>query len=174
MLILVTGGAASGKSAYAEKRIAQSGIFPRVYVACMQVRDGEDALRVARHRLMRQNKGFATVEAPAALAKAEFPQGGAVLIEDIANLTANECFSTEEGFEGAGERILAGIQRAMEECELTVVVTCEIALDGVCYEAETARYIARLAKVNAKIAALAEEAYEVVAGIAIPLKGGIK
>lgn len=172
MLKLVTGGAASGKSAFAENLIVKSGLNPRAYVACMLVRDGEDELRVARHRRLRQNKGFVTLEAPVSLSRADFPGGGAVLIEDIANLAANECFSTEEGFSGAKERILAGILKARSDCALAVAVTCEVGSDGAEYDEWTRRYIDLLAGVNAEIAALADEAYEVVAGIPILIKGG--
>lgn len=174
MLILVSGAAASGKSAYAEHLVVQSGIFPRAYVACMMVRDGEDALRVARHRELRKNKGFLTLEAPTALERAAFPENGAVLIEDAANLAANECFSTQEGFALAQERILSGVKKAMEICHLTVVVTCEIGSDGAHYEEDTARYLLLLSEINAQLAALSDEAYEVVAGIALPLKGGFR
>lgn len=173
MLILVSGAAASGKSAYAESLVVQSGIFPRAYVACMMVRDGEDALRVTRHRELRKNKGFLTLEAPTALGRAAFPQNGAALIEDAANLAANECFSTDEGFAGAKARILSGVKRAMEICALTVVVTCEIGADGVAYDGDTLRYLLLLGEINAELAALSHEAYEVVAGIALPLKGGL-
>lgn len=172
MLKLVTGGAASGKSAFAESLIAGSGTTPRAYVACMMVRDGEDELRVARHRALRKNKGFLTLEAPTKLDKTDFPANGAVLIEDIANLAANECFTTENGFSGAKERILAGVNRARKACALAVVVTCEIAADGFDYDEDTRRYIALLADINAEIASLSDEAYEVVCGIPVLLKGG--
>ena len=63
MLTLVIGGAASGKSAYAEHLAVQSG-GPRYYLATMQVWDAECAARVAKHRAMRAQKQFATVECP--------------------------------------------------------------------------------------------------------------
>ena len=59
MLTLVIGGAASGKSAYAEHLAVQSG-GPRYYLATMQVWDAECAARVAKHRAMRAQKQFAT------------------------------------------------------------------------------------------------------------------
>ena len=50
MLTLVIGGAASGKSAYAEHLAVQSG-GPRYYLATMQVWDAECAAREAAGRL---------------------------------------------------------------------------------------------------------------------------
>ena len=63
MLTLVIGGSASGKSAYAESLCLQSPL-PRTYLATMQVWDDECAARVARHRAMRAQKQFDTVECP--------------------------------------------------------------------------------------------------------------
>ena len=52
MLMLVLGGAASGKSAYAESLVLKTGL-PRYYLATMQVWDAECAARVEKHRKMR-------------------------------------------------------------------------------------------------------------------------
>ena len=63
MLTLVIGGAASGKSAYAESLCLRAPL-PRTYLATMQVWDAECAARVAKHRAMRAEKQFTTVECP--------------------------------------------------------------------------------------------------------------
>ena len=60
MLTLVIGGAASGKSAYAESLCLRAPL-PRTYLATMQVWDAECAARVAKHRAMRAEKQFDTV-----------------------------------------------------------------------------------------------------------------
>ena len=52
MLTLVLGGAASGKSEYAEALVLRSAL-PRYYLATMQVWDAECAARVEKHRKMR-------------------------------------------------------------------------------------------------------------------------
>lgn len=61
MLTLVIGGAASGKSAYAESLTLKFPL-PRYYVATMQVWDEECAKRVEKHRAMRKEKQFETIE----------------------------------------------------------------------------------------------------------------
>ena len=81
MLTLVIGGAASGKSAYAEHLAVQSG-GPRYYLATMQVWDAECAARVAKHRAMRAQKQFATVECPQNLHLVRLPQRGTALLEE--------------------------------------------------------------------------------------------
>ena len=61
MLTLVLGGAASGKSGYAESLVLKTAL-PRYYIATMQVWDAECAARVEKHRKMRAAKQFETVE----------------------------------------------------------------------------------------------------------------
>ena len=63
MLTLVLGGAASGKSEYAESLVLKTAL-PRYYLATMQVWDAECAARVEKHRQMRAKKQFETVECP--------------------------------------------------------------------------------------------------------------
>ena len=89
MLILVSGGSASGKSEFAEGLVTASGLETRAYLATMQVWDAESERRVERHRRMRAGKGFATVECPVNLAGAVLPAGCAERLEDRSDLTAN-------------------------------------------------------------------------------------
>ena len=75
MLTLVIGGSASGKSAFAERLAVQSGL-PRFYVATMRVWDTESERRVARHRDMRREKRFDTLECPIGLDRLILPARG--------------------------------------------------------------------------------------------------
>ena len=50
MMVLVTGGSGSGKSAYAENRVMQFGDASRIYIATMFPFDEESHRRIARHR----------------------------------------------------------------------------------------------------------------------------
>jgi len=170
VLILVSGGAASGKSAFAEGLITGSGLERRVYLATMQVWDQESRQRVDRHRAMRAGKGFETVERPLDLAGAELPPGSAVLLEDLTNLTANEYFGPQ-GPGGCLERLTAGLERAMAAPALLVAVTGELFSDGLAYEAETAAYLDCLARLNRAAAERAERVYEVVCGLPVQWKG---
>ena len=52
-IVLVTGGARSGKSAYAERRAAELGGERVTYVATAQALDAEMERRIARHRAER-------------------------------------------------------------------------------------------------------------------------
>ena len=59
MVTLVTGGSASGKSAYAEGLVLESPARPRVYAAAMEPFGEEARRRIERHRQLRAGKGFA-------------------------------------------------------------------------------------------------------------------
>lgn len=170
MLILVSGGSASGKSKYAEDLAARTPPGERIYVATMRVWDEESRRRVERHRAMRAGKGFRTEERPVHLDHMPVPAGSAVLLEDLSNLTANEWFGPE-GPEGAEARVLSGVRRLKEAAACTVVVTNELFSDGVTYDKETADYLAALARLNAAVAAEADRVYEVVCGIPVCWKG---
>lgn len=77
-LVLVTGGARSGKSRYAERLVEAEGV-PVVYVATMEVLDEETERRVAHHREVRPG-AWRTVEEPVDLAEVlrREPAGAAV------------------------------------------------------------------------------------------------
>ena len=63
MMVVVTGGSGSGKSAYAES-LFQEFSGEKIYIATMQVYDEEGKEKVARHRKLREGKGFLTIESP--------------------------------------------------------------------------------------------------------------
>ena len=170
MLILVSGGSASGKSKYAEDLAARTPPGERIYVATMRVWDEESRRRVERHRAMRAGKGFRTEERPVHLDHMPVPAGSVVLLEDLSNLTANEWFGPE-GPEGAEARVLSGVRRLKEAAACMVVVTNELFSDGVAYDKETADYLAALTRLNAAVAAEADRVYEVVCGIPVCWKG---
>ena len=173
MLILVTGGAASGKSAHAERLLCAAAQGARLYLATMQPFGAAAQARIARHRALRRGKGFETVERPLGLAGLELPRRyDGILLEDLGNLLANELFDPAGAGETAFGSILAGIGRLQDCCETLVIVTNEIFSDGLPYPAETVRYIELLGRLNAALCARADAAYESVCGILLPIKEG--
>jgi adenosyl cobinamide kinase/adenosyl cobinamide phosphate guanylyltransferase len=79
---LVLGGARSGKSAFAEKLIAESSLA-KIYLATATAGDDEMKARVAQHRAQR-GEGWITIEEPLALVDAltrEATRGRAVLVD---------------------------------------------------------------------------------------------
>jgi adenosylcobinamide kinase / adenosylcobinamide-phosphate guanylyltransferase len=79
---LVLGGARSGKSAFAEILVRDSGLA-RIYLATATAEDDEMKARVAHHRAQRGD-GWITIEEPLALVDAltrEATRGRAVLVD---------------------------------------------------------------------------------------------
>ena len=73
-IIVITGGARSGKSHYAEQRAIEMG-DRRLYVATAEARDEEMAQRIAEHRKRRGNQ-WRTIEEPLELTQALVAQRG--------------------------------------------------------------------------------------------------
>ena len=165
MLIFVSGGSGSGKSAFAEELIVRGGLDRRVYIATMEPFGEEGQRRIARHRRLRAGKGFVTTERPRDLAGLPLPPGCAALLEDLTNLFANEWFGGER--DGAAGRVLAGLDRLASAAALAVVVGNDLFSDGMDYDPETLAYLRALADLNRAAAARAEQVWEVVCGIPI-------
>ena len=170
MLTLVLGGAASGKSEYAESLVLQT-TDPRFYLATMQVWDAECAARVEKHRRMRAEKRFETVECPLHLDAVRLPARGTALLEDLGNLTANELYDPAGVGENAAGAILAGLDSLAAQCENLIVVSNEVFSGGADYAGDTERYLLALARVNNAFAARADRVVRVVCGIPVYYKG---
>ena len=129
MFTLVIGGAASGKSEYAESRVTD---LPgrRIYLATMRPWDQECRNRIDRHRRLRLGKGFETLERYTDLAGAEIPAGANVLLECMSNLTANELYDPEGG---GREAVLRGVDALLARCGHLTVVTNEVFSGGAAY-----------------------------------------
>lgn len=174
MLILVTGGSGSGKSAFAEQMVLQLNKKPRLYIATMYPFDEECKKRIARHREMRKEKEFETLECFTHLHQAEVSGYGTVLLECMSNLTANEMYQEEGAHEQCVEEILRGTEHLLEQCEHLVIVTNEIFSDGIEYDPDTVRYQHYLGEINRRIARMADLVVEVVYSIPIVHKGSLK
>jgi len=170
MLTLVVGGAASGKSQYAEDLVLGSPL-PRFYLATMEVWDAECAARVEKHRQMRAQKQFVTVECPLHLDSVQLPARGTVLLEDLGNLAANELYDPRGAGDNTVAAILAGVDRLTEQCTDLVIVTNEVFSGGADYADDTHRYLLALAQLNNAIAARADRVVRVVCGIPVYYKG---
>ncbi len=173
MLIIVAGGAASGKSEHAERLLCQAvPAGERLYVAAMQPFGEAAQKRIARHRALRRGKGFETAERYTDLAHfvPERPFRG-ILLECLSNLLANEMFSPEGAGQAAVQAAVKGVLSLEERCETLVVVTNEVFSDGRIYSEQTMQYLRALAAVNQEIAVRAGAVYESVCGILCRIGG---
>ena len=166
--LLVVGGSASGKSQFAET-LAVSAPGKRYYIATMEPFGKEAQWRIARHRLLREDKGFETVERFRELGSLALPQRGTALLEC-------EIFSPEgAGEQGAVEAILQGIASLRRQCDLLVAVSGEVGMEPLSqYAPETRWYMGLLGKINREMAKQAGEVWEVTCGVPICHKGGTR
>lgn len=181
MIHLITGGSASGKSAYAEQTAVSADTDKRYYIATMQPWGEEGRRRVEKHRAMRAGKGFETIECYDHLGEVELTgnscltgsvlpkQRVTVLLECMSNLAANEQFEIGGTDDEILGRILEGIHHLQKQAEHIIIVTNEVFSDGGSYDQETVRYLALLGRINQRLAAMADRVTEVVYGIPIPV-----
>lgn len=174
MLCLITGGSGSGKSEYAENLVLRLQKKPRLYIATMYPFDEECRLRIRRHRKMRAEKGFETLECYTGLKDADVKGYGTVLLECMSNLTANELYQAGGAKEQCVEAILEGVCRICSQCEHLVIVTNEIFSDGIIYEEETRQYQRYLAELNKRLASMADLAAEIVYSVPVIQKGSLE
>lgn len=176
MRILITGGAACGKSAYAEQRALELKA-PHAYVATMRVYGDEDLSRVRRHRDMRAGKGFETFE----LAHLEdclqlsdsLPEHATVLLEDLGNLVSNALFDENGAMydeSKAHEEINAALDMLADSSANLIVVGNEVGAGAECQTPELQSYISLLGAIACEYAASCDEVIEVVCGVPRVLK----
>lgn len=171
-LFVVTGGAASGKSAFAEKLASAASGGRTAYCATMRICDDESRLRVERHRQMRASKGFETIECPAGIPDIEKMRAyDTVLIECLSNLTANLLFTCGRTPEQAVSQIRTDMGRLHRMVKHLVVVTNDVFADGGRYDPGTVAFMRTLGRINMLLAEKADAVVETVCGIPVIQKG---
>ena len=170
MFYLLTGGSACGKSTYAESLVCRYG-QPRIYIATMQPYGEESLAKIDRHRRMRAQKGFATIEAQTNIADVEVPADASVLLECICNLTSNEMFDAQGNMCDPRHKIVEGVLGLAQRCRNLVVVTNDVGSEFHDYDDLTPKYVDALGYINRELAAKADAVFELVCGIPIVMKG---
>ncbi len=170
-LIILTGGARSGKSALAVRLAGEHG--GRVaFVATLVPRDEEMAERVKRHQQSRPPGWTTHVAEQDVAALLKKLQGQAeVAIVDCITLLVSNCLLAGLEEEQVMERVEA-IADAAEAADLHVIaVTNEVGM-GLVPGYELGRRFRDIAgRANQVLARRAAEAYMLVSGLAIKLKG---
>ena len=170
MFHVVTGGSGSGKSAFAEQCILDCQGNNRIYIATMYPFDEESHRRIARHRAMRAEKKFTTIERYTDLEHLTIPEGADVLLECMSNLTANEIYRQDGAGEQTADRIVDGVEELCSRCEHVVIVTNEVCSECTRDSADMVRYKKILSEVNRRLAQKADWVTEVVYGIPVEVK----
>jgi adenosyl cobinamide kinase/adenosyl cobinamide phosphate guanylyltransferase len=171
-LVLVTGGARSGKSRFAEQRLGELAPGgPWRYVATAEAADDEMRARIAHHRARRSER-WRTVEAPRALAAAlRAPADGvaAMLVDCVTIWLSNLMLDG-----AADEALLAATDEAAlaarDSAVPVVFVTNEVG-GGIVPEHALARRFRDVAGwVNQRLAAACDEVFLVAAGLPLKLR----
>lgn len=173
MLHLVIGGAASGKSDYAQKLAEglhrENAAGTLIYLATMSARDDESLERIEKHRRMRDGKGYETEEIAydiSKLCECGYSERSIVLIEDLSNLLAGHAFKKKvpEGckMQQHADDIIKDIKLLAEKYAEVVAVSNDIASDILTnYDEVTCEYIEKLQYINRELAAYAGSVAEV-------------
>ncbi|WP_425060750.1 Bifunctional adenosylcobalamin biosynthesis protein CobU [Sporomusa carbonis] len=176
-IILVTGGARSGKSVFAERYAARGG-RKVAYIATAQIYDDEMKERVALHR-QRRPANWPTFEAPynAEQAMAQAVRcADAVLFDCLTLYTSNLLLAPdappdwEERRRFVLDKIAKLLASARQECADVIFVTNEVGLGIVPDNALAREYRDVAGLINQQVAACADEVYLVVCGLAVELK----
>lgn len=184
-LVLILGGARSGKSTFAE-RLALNSDRSVAFIATALASDADMQNRIARHRAARPDS-WHTIEEPLYLAKA-VPQGAAhadvLLLDCMTTWLGNWLFSQEGAdqlddaaisalhYDSALREVDALLQAAasLDASKTLIIVTNEVGLGIVPAYALGRIYRDVLGLVNQRIAAAASQVYLMVAGLGVDIK----
>ena len=178
-IILVTGGARSGKSEFAEQLVCSFG-SKCAYIATAEILDEEMRVRVEQHRSRRNNNFWLNYEAPfqAHDIIRQLPDDIESILFDCITMYLTNLF-----YGSNGEKLTENEKRckmfesfeslvnaAKQSDKNVVFVTNEVG-SGIVPFNEMSREFRDLAgQANQLLAGMADEAYLVVAGIAVDLK----
>ena len=179
-IVLVVGGARSGKSDYAQA-LAQEQAGPRYYLAtCPPVAEGDDqelAARVMAHQLNRHGRGWQTVEEGLGIARRlrELPAEATVLVDCLTLWISNLLWADrdqgrldEAAMASRCQELLAAVRPRQG---LVVLVSGEVGCGLVPEPALSRRYRDLVGRCNQVMAAGADRVVQVVCGLPLTIKG---
>ena len=167
-IILITGGARSGKSTYAE-RLALSLSTNPVYMATARVTDREFAQRVRIHQ-ERRGKEWTNIEEDRELSRHDVG-GRTVLIDCVTMWCSNFFFDHDGQIQPTLEAVEREFDRFTAQEATFIFVTNEIGMGGTSANDLQRHFTDLLGWVNQYVAARADEVVLTVSGIPVRIKG---
>lgn len=175
MIELIFGGAASGKSEYAEMTALKKKP-PFYYLATMRHGSSTGDRRIEKHVKRRGSMPFITIEYPVDIGlAADRVSQGTVLLECVTNLAANELFPADTDLseehdrvfwqdrsETVYQKIVGDIEGIIHTASDLIAVSGDIMRDGVIYSPMTETYIELVARLNTYLAVKSDKVYEVI------------
>ncbi len=141
----------------------------------MQVWDAECAARVAKHRAMRAEKQFATVECPKTCILSACRSRAPPCWKIWATWPPMSCTAPTAAACRPSRRrkkCWRGFEAIAAQCNHLIIVSNEVFSGGADYAGETDLYLQALAMVNNAVAAKADAVCRVVCGLPVYYKGG--
>ena len=193
MIVLVVGGAKSGKSMFAQnlsKSLNESlknpisgqldGEIERevgklYYVATINPYDLEDLKRIENHLREREGYGFNTIEETLNMSKVSslIKEEDTVLIDSITSLVTNYMFRGKEFYKDVSDDILSGILEIINNSKNVVIVSDYLFSDSIQYDCYTENFRKEIGVVNRKLAKIADTVVECSYGNIIYHKGKV-
>lgn len=166
-LTLVFGGAASGKSAYAEMLAQQSG-KQRIYLATSTAQDAEMQAKIARH-ISQRGPGWTTIEAPLDLGPV-LPglTSGQICLIDCATLWLSNQMMAGNDVLTAQSDLMGALKSCAAQC---IIVSNEVGHGIVPANALARTFREAQGRFNIALAAQADLVVQVTVGLPNILKG---
>ena len=168
--LLVTGGARSGKSNFAEERARDFGqqlSKNLVYIATAEAFDDEMAERIARHQC-RRGPEWHTVHAPLDLVQAVTQTDGkGPCVIDCLTLWLSNLMLAEQGTEAAADALVASLASRTDP---VILVTNEVGSGIVPENALARRFRDEAGRLNQIVAQAVDEVYVCLSGIPVKIK----
>ena len=166
MSILVTGGARSGKSRYAEQRTRELGSAP-VYIATAEAFDAEMADRIAQHQ-QRRGPEWQTINAPLDLSQAlKEADGRGPCLVDCLTIWLNNLMFHERDIAAATQELISVIHKRVDP---VILVTNEVGSGIVPENALARRFRDEAGRMNQTMAEAVDEVYVSISGMPLKLK----
>lgn len=167
---LVLGGARSGKSAFAEGLVVESGL-ERVYVATGAAGDEEMRARIAHHRATR-GESWNTIEEPLALADVLARECGAerAVLVDCLTLWLSNLMHADRDVDQETDQLLHALRASVGP---VVLVSNEVGLGIVPETPLGRRFRDAQGRLNQAVAAVAANVVFIAAGLPLWLKGSV-
>lgn len=167
-IIYITGGERSGKSSFAHDLALKLSQSP-VYLATARVWDKDFRQRIERHKSSRDQR-WTTVEEEKKISAHDFT--GKVVVMDCITLWLNNFhfdnnYDTEKTLLQAKEEFQKFIQKDFT----LIVISNELGMGAIAERESTRKFVELQGWINQFIAKLASEAFWMVSGIPVKIKG---
>jgi adenosylcobinamide kinase/adenosylcobinamide-phosphate guanylyltransferase len=177
-LILILGGARSGKSSFAQHLASELAGEDVLFVATAEAGDEEMRQRIERHRRERP-PGWRTLETPREIGPSILEHGQAlqvILLDCLTLLVSNHLVAFDDPSDPQAEqRVMAQVHVLVECAQLCpadlIVVSNEVGMGLVPPTPLGRAYRDLLGKANQVLAQKADRVYFLVAGLPMTLKG---